>query len=408
MTSLRYTPLVAELPSTVPFVGPEAQERARGAPFVARIGANESVFGPSPKAVEAMRRAAAECWMYCDPENHDVKAALAAHVGVRPANIVVGEGIDSLFGYTVRLFTEPGDVVVSSLGAYPTFNFHVAGYGGRLVTVPYVADREDPASLLAAVRRERPKIVFLANPDNPMGSWWPAEAMQSFIAAIPLETVLVLDEAYIEFAPAGTAPPLDMTRENVIRFRTFSKAYGMAGARIGYVIAEERVARSFDKIRNHFSVNRIAQEGAIAALGDTEWLAGVIAKVAQARERIGAIAAANGLAPLPSATNFVTIDCGRDGAYAKRVLDGLIARGIFVRMPGVAPLNRCIRVSAGTDADLAAFAEARCPRRCRRPAEAGHQASSRRASPAVRPRRRHPPCRRRRCRSSPRRSPGTA
>ena len=131
MTSLRYTRIVEPLPSTVPFVGPEAQERTRGAKFIARIGANESVFGPSPKAVAAMRQAAAECWMYCDPENHDLKVALARDLGVTPANVVVGEGIDSLFGYTVRMLTEPGDTVVSSLGAYPTFNFHVAGFGGR-------------------------------------------------------------------------------------------------------------------------------------------------------------------------------------------------------------------------------------------------------------------------------------
>jgi histidinol-phosphate aminotransferase len=358
MSDLRYTSVCAPLPALVPFVGPEAQERARGERFKARIGANESVFGPSPRAVAAMAAAAADCWMYCDPENHDVKAALATHLGVAPANVVVGEGIDSLFGYTVRLFVEPGDAVVTSLGAYPTFNFHVTGYGGRLVTVPYVADREDPASLIAAVRRERPKLVFFANPDNPMGSWWPADAVQALIDAIPEETVLVLDEAYGEFAPAGTAPRLDVTRPNVIRYRTFSKAYGMAGARIAYAIAEERLARSFDKIRNHFSVNRIAQAGALAALADRAYLADVVARVAAARDRIGAIGRAHGLSPLPSATNFVTMDCGGDGAYAKRILDGLIARGVFVRMPGVAPLNRCIRVSAGTARDLDIFAEA--------------------------------------------------
>lgn len=354
----RFTPLAASLPSTVPFVGPEAQERARGAVFQARIGANESVFGPSPKAIAAMRQAAAECWMYCDPENHDLKTALAASLGVGFGNVVVGEGIDSLFGYTVRLFVEPGDVVVSSLGAYPTFNFHVAGYGARLVTVPYVDDREDPASLLEAVRRERPKLVYFANPDNPMGSWWRAVAVQALIDGMPSDTVLVLDEAYIEFAPPGTAPRLDVSRPNVIRYRTFSKAHGMAGARVAYAIAEESMATSFDKIRNHFSVNRIAQAGALAALADTDWLAGVREKVARAKDSIGTIARENGLMPLPSATNFVAIDCGRDGAYAKRVLDGLIARGVFVRMPGVAPLNRCIRVSAGTEADLAAFAAA--------------------------------------------------
>src|ERR1700733_9736490 len=107
----KFTSILAPLSSTVPFVGPEAQERDRGIVFRARLGANESVFGPSPKAVAAMRQAAAECWMYCDPENHDLKVALAQELGLLPANIVVGEGVDSLFGYTVRLFTEPGDAV---------------------------------------------------------------------------------------------------------------------------------------------------------------------------------------------------------------------------------------------------------------------------------------------------------
>ena len=111
-------------------------------------------------------------------------------------------------------------------------------------------------------------------------------------------------------------------------------------------------------MRNHFGVNRIAQEGALASLADKDWLASVVGQVAGARGRLAEIAAANGLAALPSATNFVTIDCGRDGAFARAVLEGLIAQGIFVRMPGVAPLDRCIRVTAGREADLDAFAAA--------------------------------------------------
>ncbi len=137
------TPLVQSLPATVPFVGPETQERARGHVFRARIGANESGFGPSPAVAAAMARAGADMWKYCDPENHDLKAALAAHLGIPQANVVVGEGIDGLLGLIVRMYLNPGDAVVTSLGAYPTFNFHVAGFGGRLVTVPYADDRED-------------------------------------------------------------------------------------------------------------------------------------------------------------------------------------------------------------------------------------------------------------------------
>jgi histidinol-phosphate aminotransferase len=356
----RYTALAESLPSTVPFVGPEAQERARGAKFRARIGANESVFGPSPEAIAAMREAAAEVWRYCDPENHDLKLALAAHHGVAPENIVVGEGIDGLLGLLVRLLVAPGEAtpVVTSLGAYPTFNYHVAGFGGRLVAVPYRGDHEDPDALLAAAARERAPLIFFANPDNPMGSVHPAATVAEMIAALPEHAVLCLDEAYSEFAGEGMLAPIDVGHPRVIRMRTFSKGYGMAGARIGYAIAQAALADAFNKVRNHFGVNRIAQAGALAALGDQAWLAEVQRKVAAAREQIAAIASANGLVPLSSATNFVAIDCGHDGAFARAVLAGLVARDIFVRMPFMPPQDRCIRVTAGTDSDLDAFAEA--------------------------------------------------
>jgi histidinol-phosphate aminotransferase len=140
--------------------------------------------------------------------------------------------------------------------------------------------------------------------------------------------------------------------------RTFSKGYGMAGLRVGYAIGHADLIRAFDKVRNHFGVGRIAQAGALAALADQPYLAEVRAKVAAARDRIARIAHQNGLASLPSATNFVTVDCGRDGTFAKAVLDGLIARGVFVRMPFVVPQNRCIRISCGTGTDLDILTEA--------------------------------------------------
>lgn len=352
-----FTPLCDKLPSSVPFVGPEALERRTGTTFRVRIGANESVFGPSPKVVAAMQAAAADSWKYCDPENHDIKAALAAHLGVGPENVMVGEGIDGLFGYAVRLFVEPGVTVASSLGAYPTFNFHVHGFGGRLVTTPYVNDREDPDSLLALAAREQARLIYFANPDNPMGSWWDAATVQRMIDGIPDGALLMLDEAYGEFAPADTLPPLDVSRPNLLRFRTFSKAYGLAGMRLGYCIGHADLIRAFDKIRNHFGVTRLGQVAGIAALADQAHLKSVVQRVDAARNEIAAIARKNGLTPLPSATNFVAIDCGRDGDHAKRVLDALVAAGVFVRMPGVAPLNRCIRVTAGTNEDLRIFAE---------------------------------------------------
>nr|WP_165401789.1 pyridoxal phosphate-dependent aminotransferase [Phyllobacterium myrsinacearum] len=351
------TPLIESLPSTVPFVGPETLERQRNRPFRARLGANENGFGPAPSVIAAMREAAPEVWKYCDPENFDLKAALAAHLAVTPRNIVVGEGVDTLLGLTVRQYVREGTPVVTSLGAYPTFNFHVAGFGGRLVTVPYRNDREDLDALLDAVIREKAPLVYFSNPDNPMGTWHEAAAIEAFIAALPETTLLILDEAYGETAPASALPAIDVSRPNVLRMRTFSKAYGLAGMRCGYAIGGERQITAFDKIRNHFGMNRMVQIAALAALADQPYLNAVVARIIAGRDRIAAIAARNGLAAIPSATNFVTIDCGRDGTYAASVLSGLIERDIFVRKPMAPVLDRCIRVSVGLDGELGLFEE---------------------------------------------------
>jgi histidinol-phosphate aminotransferase len=353
----QFTPIIAGLPSTIPFVAPETIVRRTGVPMKARIGANENVFGPSPRAITAMQEAAHDAWKYCDPEVYDLRKAIADHHGIGIDNVAVGEGIDGLLGIAVRLFVEPGVTVANSLGAYPTFNFHVAGFGGRLVTTPYVDDCEDPVSLLDLAKREKARLIYFANPDNPMGTCWTASVVQDLIDNIPKGSVLMLDEAYHDFAE-GSVPDLDMGNPNLIRFRTFSKAYGMAGVRVGYALGHPSLISAFDKIRNHFGVNRIGQAGAMAALADHEYLATVKARVTTGREKIQEIAKSNGLYPLASSTNFVAVDCGRDGTYARKLVDGLATHGIFVRMPGVAPLNRCIRISVGNDDNLAVLGQA--------------------------------------------------
>ena len=350
-------PIIEALPLSTPFVGPEAQERRRGKPFIARLGANESGFGPSPKAVEAMRRSAPEMWKYCDPENHELRHALAAHYGLDAGNFAIGSGIDGLLEGTCRQYVQEGTPVITSHGAYPTFNYHVSVCGGVVHTIPYRDDREDLDALLEAVNRAGAPMVYVSNPDNPMGSWHEAEVVEALIDAVPEDTMLVLDEAYCEFAPASAFPPISIIRPNLLRMRTFSKAYGMAGMRCGYAVGDETSIAAFDKIRNHFGITRITQAACIAALEDQAHLRDTVARVHRARARIGAIAAANGLKALPSATNFVAIDCGRDGAFALSVMNGLVERGIFVRKPAAPGLDRCIRVSCGPDDALDAFAE---------------------------------------------------
>lgn len=353
----RLTPLAASLPASVPFTGPETLERRMGRPFTARLGANESGWGPSPRAIAAMQQAAAETWQYGDPEMHDLRHALAAHHGTTPDHIMPGEGIDGLLGLLVRLTIAPGDRVVMCHGAYPTFAFHVTGFGGTIATVPYTADHEDPARLVAKARETGAKLIYLSNPDNPMGTWHAAETVERMIDALPAGALLILDEAYIDLAPPGTAPRIDPADPRVIRMRTFSKGYGLAGLRVGYALGPAPLLAAFDRVRNHFGTGRIAQAGALAALADRDWLAHVAQATARARDRLAAIARDNGLAPIPSATNFVTMDCGT-ADHAARTLAALATRGIFIRKPMVPPLDRCIRVTAGPDPALDAFATA--------------------------------------------------
>ncbi|MEP1537253.1 MAG: pyridoxal phosphate-dependent aminotransferase [Paracoccaceae bacterium] len=352
----RLTDLAEDLPSSVPFVGPETQERALERVFNARLGANESVFGPSPAAIAAM--ADADHWKYGDPENYDLRVALAAKHGVEIENVVVGEGIDGLLGYLARLLITAGDAVVTSMGAYPTFNYHVAGYGGILHTVPYSNDHEDPLALFAKAAEVNAKLVYLANPDNPMGTWHSGPQISDALDHLPPGALLILDEAYVDCAPEGTAPLIDIEDPRVIRMRTFSKVYGLAGARVGYALGCAPLILAFNKVRNHFGVNRAAQAGALAALADEAYCVQVTSQIETARLRIAGIARANGLVPIESAANFVAIDCGQDGAFAKAVLEALIKAGIFVRMPFAAPQNRCIRVSCGVSDNLDAFEEA--------------------------------------------------
>ena len=358
MSDPRLTPLAASLPATVPFVGPETQERAAGVAFRARLGANESTFGPSPNAVAAMQRAAADAWMYPDPESHDLRHALAAHVGVGMENIVIGAGIDGLLGSLVRLTVAPGDPVVTSAGAYPTFAYHVTGYGGMLHRVPYRDDHEDPDALIAAAHKTGARLIYLSNPDNPMGTWHPVKRIARMIEDLPEGCLLILDEAYLECSDADTSPPIDSSDPRVIRMRTFSKAYGLAGCRVGYAIGDAALIGAFGRVRNHFGLSRISQAGALAALADQPYLRDVQSRIAAARDRIAAIGAENGLTALPSATNFVALDLGGDGARTRAVLNALTEARVFTRMPGVAPLDRCLRVSCGTPEDLDILAEA--------------------------------------------------
>jgi histidinol-phosphate aminotransferase len=285
-----------------------------------------------------------------------LRGTLAARHGCALENIVVGAGIDDLLGLIVRTFAAPGEPALMSHGSYATFIYHVSGYGLSLLTVPPFADGTvDVDALAAAARASRPKIVYLANPDNPSGTFVGREAAARLRAGLPDDVLFVLDEAYADFVPAGGLPE-DEIDPRMIRLRTFSKAYGMAGSRIAYALAGRDTIAAFQKIRLHFGVNRIAQAGAQAALADQAFIAGVVAEVARGREDYLALAERHGLRAIPSFTNFVCLEVGTR-EQAEGMVRALLERGVFVRKPWAPPLDGFIRVTVGTTEERALFGE---------------------------------------------------
>lgn len=348
--------LVSAIPAMTPFVAPEELARRVGRDRLLRLGANESAFGPSPRAIAAMREAVSSTSWYGDPESLELRAALAVRHGCALEEIVVASGIDDLMGLIVRAFCGPGDVCVATRGTYPTLFYHLNAFGARAeFAEPDAQGGIVPEAIVDAVTRSGAKLVYVANPDNPSGGFVDRATLAALREALPDDVLLFLDEAYADFVGREELPP-DVIDPRTIRTRTFSKAFGMAGARIGYALASAETIATFQKLRLHFGVNRTAQIGALAALDDGAFLRGVVAEVARGREEYHALARGHSLPSLPSSTNFVCIGIGTR-AEAEATVATLLELGVFVRKPWAPPIDGYIRVTVGTVAERAVFAE---------------------------------------------------
>ena len=354
---IRPAPAIEAIPVTTPFVGPEQLMRETGRTELVRLGANESAFGPSPSAIAAMTGELERLSWYGDPESLDLRDALAAKHGCKPEQIVVGAGIDDVMGLAVRAYVAPGACALTTRGTYPTYNYHVIGYGGKLLFADYRPDGTPDLDALAEIaHRDKPAVVYLANPDNPSGRFLHRDEIERFYRSLPHHSLLFLDEAYADFVDESElmAPRFE---ERLIRTRTFSKAYGMAGARIGYALAPESTIQTFQKIRLQYGVSRNAQVGALASLADPAFRDFVVRETAAGRDDYYAIARSLGLGSIESRTNFVCIDMGT-AERAVRVMNELLARGVWIRKPGAPPLDRYVRVSVGTEPMRRAFESA--------------------------------------------------
>lgn len=352
-----FAKVLAELDLVPPFPGPAELERRRGRPYKARLGANECLFGVSPAALRVLASRGGELALYCDPTHTALRDAIAERASLSRQHLVIAEGIEGLLGLFVRAFVGPGDVAVTSLGAYPSFDYYVRGCGARLVHQPYLdSGSNDLDGLVEATRRQRAKLVYLANPDNPTGTQLSPPEIVRFLDRLPETCLLLLDEAYIEFARQRDVLPLSETRNNLVRLRTFSKAFGLAGARVGYAFADPDLLMGLERIRQHFGVSKLSQEMALAAFHDREFLDQVLTETEKGREHYRAIAARVGAATLPSWGNFVAFDFG-DARVTDSIAAHLDAHDVFVRRVPDRPLDCLIRITVGPPASRAYLAD---------------------------------------------------
>lgn len=335
---------------TNPFPGIVKLERALGHKIKTRIGSNESLPRPLSPLVGQFGDMVAElARLYPDPYAHALRERLARMNNVSPEEVIVDTGADSLILLALRLCCNPGDAVVTTGGTYPTFRYFAEGVGARILEVPYNQNNKelkpDLARLAEVAKAERVAVLYLANPDNPTGYYWKAEDIISLRSILPLNTLLILDEAYIDFCtePEDAPPvgPLPYT----LRLRTLSKAYGLAGLRVGYAIAPATIIAKADQIRPQYALSSFAQLAAQLVLDDPNYSRNLVHETVALRKRLADALLNRNRIVLPSHTNFVCIPC-EDSLAAERAHRNLLTEGIAIHRPAYPALNHLLRITA--------------------------------------------------------------
>lgn len=322
------------------------------------LGSNENPYGAGPKARQAIVDALDAIHVYPDPLGGDLKAALAAHHGVERARLLLGNGSHELLMQFAQVFAGPGDEVVASKYGFAVYALAAQAAGARLHLAP-AFEREHPMPRghdLVALREAigpKTKLVYLANPNNPTGTWFGGADFAAFMASVPAHTLVVVDEAYAEFADApdyASALPLVARHANLVVTRTFSKAHALAGLRVGFAVADPGLIAVMERVRESFNVNALGLAAATAALGDAAHLRASVTGNAQQRAALGDALRARGLKVAPSQTNFLLVEFGAD---ASQVEAGLVTRGVVLRPMGGYGLGECLRITVGTESDNA-------------------------------------------------------
>ena len=345
---------VQQLVPYVPGKPVEELQRELGLSEIIKLASNENPLGTGDKVIAAIQDTLAELSRYPDGSGFALKAALSTNLGVVPTQITLGNGSSEILELVMRTFVSPEDEVMFSQHAFALYPILTQAVGAQACVVPAKNYGHDLQVMLASIS-DRTRLVFIANPNNPTGTLLNANALENFISALPSHVLCVLDEAYYEFVdPAERATSIDwlLRYPNLIVTRTFSKAYGLAGLRIGYGVSSLDIADLLNRVRQPFNNNMLALAAAEAALTDTEYLTKTLAVNHAGMAQLTSAFATLGLDWIPSSGNFVSVDVKQDAAP---IYQALLLKGIIVRPVANYEMPQYLRISIGTERENQLF-----------------------------------------------------
>jgi len=325
----------------------EELQREMSLKYVVKLASNENAFGPSPKALEALKSAIYNVNRYPDSSCYYLRRKLAGILSVDEGNLIFGNGSDELIVLAVRAFLEAGDEVIIADPTFLIYRIASKAAGVKTVLVPLKNMRYDLEAMASKIS-PRTRMIFIANPDNPTGTYVTESEVEDFIEKVPEDILLFFDEAYYEYARGGDYPDTMryMGRGNIITTRTFSKIYGLAGLRLGYGVADKKIIDGMNKVREPFNVNLLAQEAALAALDDEEYVRFVREETDKGKKFLYSEFERLGLEYVPSATNFILVKLGSN---SEKIYQRLLRSGVIVRHMKAWGLGECVRVTIGRD-----------------------------------------------------------
>ncbi|GAV22307.1 histidinol-phosphate transaminase [Carboxydothermus pertinax] len=326
----------------------EEVERELGITNIDKLASNENLWGISPKVAEAIKEAVEQINYYPDGGAFRLKEKIAVKYGVALDQIILGNGSDELVMFLAMTLIDPGDEAVMPVPSFPRYEPVVTMMSGVAREIPLKEHRLDLEAMVRAIN-EKTKLIYLCNPNNPTGTYITQTELEQFLNEVPPNVTIVLDEAYFEFAKVNPDYPDGFNyfqkRPNIVVLRTFSKAYGLAGLRIGYGFAPAELAKAINSLRPPFNVNFLAQRAALAALDDEEFVAEVVKNTNSGKEYIYGELKKLGLAYIPSAANFLMVKTGKPSQIVFREL---LKRGVIVRSGDIFGMDDWIRVTVGT------------------------------------------------------------